>query len=327
MNGSTRRHVLAAALALPMAGVTPAFGQSDFPNRPLRLVVPFPPGGSTDTLARLIAQRLGDSLGQPVVIDNKPGAGGNIGMDAGAKAAPDGYTLFLSSTSTIAVNPTLYAKLPFDPEKDVAPVILLSYVPNILVVNSSFPAANVAELIAVLKANPGKYNFASPGSGNSSHLAAELFKSAAGVSMTHIPYKGDVPAITDLMAGQVQIMFMTSLVAATYLKDSRLRALAIAGPNRLASLPNVPTVAETGLTGFDASAWFGISTQSAVPPATVAKLNEALNKVLRLPEIKQRIEGTDMTVGGGTPQQYADLIARERVKWGDIVRRSGARVG
>lgn len=326
MKQPTRRQTLAAALALPLAHWAPAFAQADFPNRPLRLIVPFPPGGSTDTLARLVAQRLGDTLGQPVVIDNKPGAGGNIGMDLGAKAAPDGYTLFLTSTSTIAVNPTLYAKLPFDPDKDIAPVVLLSYVPNILVVNAAFPAHNVAELIALLKANPGKYNFASPGNGNSSHLAAEMFKSAAGVSMTHIPYKGDVPAITDLMAGQVQVMFMTSLVAATFLQDKRLRALAIAGPNRLASLPDVPTVAEAGLKGFDASAWFGISTQSAVPSAAVTRINDALNQVLQMPEIKQRIASADMIVGGGSPQQYAELIARERVKWGEIVRRSGARV-
>lgn len=326
MKNFPRRTMLAAALGLSVAGLPQAFAQSDFPNRPLRLIVPFPAGGSTDTLARLVAQRLGDALGQAVVIENKPGAGGNIGMDLGAKAAPDGYTLFLTSTSTIAVNPTLYAKLPFDPDKDVAPVILLSYVPNILVVNSAFPARNVAELIATLKANPGKYNFASPGNGNSSHLAAEMFKSMAGVDITHVPYKGDVPAITDLMAGQVQMMFMTSLVAATYLKDSRLRALAVAGPHRLASIPSIPTIAESGLPGFDASAWFGISTQSAVPKEVVGKINAALNRVLQLPEIRQRMDATDMTVGGGTPQQYGELIARERVKWGDAVRRSGARV-
>lgn len=312
--------ILGAMAALP------AFAQADFPNRPVRLIVPFPPGGSTDTLARLIAQRLGETLGQAVVIDNKPGAGGNIGMDLGAKAAPDGYTMFLTSTSTVAVNPTLYTRLPFDLDKDVAPVILVSYVPNILVVNSTFPATNMAELVALLKANPGKFNYASPGSGNSSHLAAEMFKSTAGVEVTHVPYKGDVPAITDLMAGQVQMMFMTSLVASTYLKDSRLRALAIAGPNRLASLPNVPTMADAGLRGFDASAWFGISTQSAVPAETVAKLNAALNKVIQMPDVRQRMQAADMTPGGGTPQEYGSLIARERVKWGDAVRRSGARV-
>lgn len=314
------------ALALGALTASAAFAQADFPSRTLRLIVPFPPGGSTDTLARLIAQRLGDTLGQSVVIDNKPGAGGNIGMDLGAKAVPDGYTIFLTSTSTIAVNPTLYAKLPFDPDKDVAPVILLSYVPNILVVNASLPARNIQELISLFKANPGKFNYASPGNGNSSHLAAELFKSIAGLEITHVPYKGDVPAITDLMAGQVQMMFMTSLVANTYLKDSRLRALAIAGPNRLASLPNVPTIADAGLRGFDASAWFGLSTQGSVPTDTVAKLNTALNKVLQMPEIRQRMEATDMTPGGGTPQDYGSLIARERIKWGEAVRRSGARV-
>ena len=314
------------ALALGALTASAAFAQADFPSRTLRLIVPFPPGGSTDTLARLIAQRLGDTLGQSVIIDNKPGAGGNIGMDLGAKAVPDGYTIFLTSTSTIAVNPTLYAKLSFDPDKDVAPVILLSYVPNILVVNASLPARNIQELISLFKANPGKFNYASPGNGNSSHLAAELFKSMAGLEITHVPYKGDVPAITDLMAGQVQMMFMTSLVASTYLKDSRLRALAIAGPNRLASLPNVPTVADAGLRGFDASAWFGLSTQGAVPTDTVAKLNAALNKVLQMPEVRQRMEATDMTPGGGTPQDYGSLIARERIKWGEVVRRSGARV-
>lgn len=325
MKNIQRRIFVAGALggALSMGA---AWAQSDFPSKPLRLIVPFPPGGSTDTLARLIAQRLGETLGQAVVIDNKPGAGGNIGMDLGAKSTPDGYTMFLSSTSTAAVNPSLYAKLPYDPDKDIAPLIVLSYVPNILVVNASFPAKNFQELIPLLKANPGKYNYASPGSGNSSHLAAELFKSMAGVEITHVPYKGDVPAITDLMGGQVQLMFMTSLVAATYLKDSRLRAIAIAGPNRLASLPNVPTITESGLRGFDASAWFGLSLPVGVPKDVTSKLNAALNKVLTMPDVRQRMEATDMTPGGGTPQDYADLITRERVKWGDVVRRSGARV-
>lgn len=326
MKNFSRRTMLAAAMATSIAAVPQAFGQADFPNRPLRLIVPFPPGGSTDTLARLVAQRLGQTLGQPVIVDNKPGAGGNIGMDLGAKAVPDGYTLLLTSTSTIAVNPALYTKLPFDPDKDIAPVILLSYVPNILVVNSAFPAKNISEFFAVLKANPGKYNFASPGNGNSSHLAAELFKSMAGVEITHVPYKGDVPAITDLMAGQVQVMFMTSLVATTYLKDSRLRALAVAGPQRLPSMMSLPTVAESGLHGFDASAWFGLSTQSAVPKEVLSKINAALNRVLQMPDVRQRMAANDMTPGGGTPQEYGDFIARERVKWGEVVKRSGARV-
>ncbi len=326
MSHFDRRAALASALGLTFSMALPAFAQGDFPSKPLKLIVPFPPGGSTDTLARLIAQRLSDDVGQPVVIDNKPGAGGNIGMGLGTKAPPDGYTLFLTSTSTIAINPTLYQKLPFDPDRDVAPVILLAYVPNILVVNSSFPAKNMSEFIAELKAHPGKYNFASPGSGNSSHLAAELFKSMAGVEITHVPYKGDVPAITDLMAGQVQIMFMTSLVASTYLKDSRLRALAVAGPQRLSSMASLPTIAESGLPGFDASAWFGLSTQSAVPKELVAKLNTAINGVLRSPEVRQRLETSAMTPGGGTPQEYGDFIGRERAKWGEVVKRSGAKI-
>lgn len=326
MSHFDRRTALASALGLTFSMALPAFAQGDFPNKSLKLIVPFPPGGSTDTLARLIAQRLSDNVGQPVVIDNKPGAGGNIGMGLGTKAPPDGYTLFLTSTSTIAINPTLYQKLPFDPDRDVAPVILLAYVSNILVVNSSFPARNMSEFIAELKANPGKYNFASPGSGNSSHLAAELFKSMAGVEITHVPYKGDVPAITDLMAGQVQIMFMTSLVASTYLKDSRLRALAVAGPQRLNSMASLPTIAESGLPGFDASAWFGLSTQGAVPKELVAKLNTALNGVLQSPEVRQRLEASAMTPGGGTPQEYGEFIGRERAKWGEVVKRSGAKI-
>jgi tripartite-type tricarboxylate transporter receptor subunit TctC len=321
-----RRSVLAACIGLAALASPVAFAQADYPNRPLRLIVPFPPGGSTDTIARLIAQKMSEQLNQAVVIDNKPGAGGNIGMDLGARAAPDGYTIFLTSTATVAVNPTLYSKLPFDPDKDIAPVILLAYVPNLLVVNSSFPASNVRELVAVLKANPGKYNFASPGSGNSSHLTSEMLKVMAGVEMTHVPYKGDVPALTDLIAGQVQMMFMTSLAAAPYVNEPRLRVIAVASPKRLPTMPALPTVAESGLPGFDGSAWFGLSTQAGVPKEIVARLNAAINRVLQLPEVRQRLESLSVTPAGGTPQEYGDFIVQERAKWGGLVRRSGAKV-
>jgi tripartite-type tricarboxylate transporter receptor subunit TctC len=322
---TTRRAVLGAGLGLIALPALHAQTAADFPNRPMRLIVPFPPGGSTDTIARLVAQKLSEQLGQPVVLDNKPGAGGNIGMDAGAKATPDGYTLFLTSTSTASVNPTLYARLPFDPDKDIQHVALLAYVPNLLVVNANFPAQTVRELITVLKANPGKYNYASPGAGNSSHLTMEMFKTMAGVEVTHVPYKGDVPAITDLIAGQVQMMFMTSLAAAAYLKDSRLRAMAVASPRRLGTMPNLPTVAEAGLADFDGSAWFGLSTQAAVPRDIVAKVNAATNRVMQLPDVRQRLEAMSVTPAGGTPQEYSDFVAKERKKWGEVVKRSGAK--
>jgi tripartite-type tricarboxylate transporter receptor subunit TctC len=315
-----------AAAALCLVAAAASAQVSDYPNRPLHLIVPYPPGGTTDVLARTIAQHLSEYMGQPVVVENRPGAGGNIGTNLAAKATPDGYTIVMTSTSTMAINPVLYQKLPFDPYKDLAPVALLTSVSNVLVVNPMVPAKTVNELVRLLKDNPDKYNFASPGNGNSSHLAAEMFKKAAGVSMTHVPYNGDMPAITDLIGGQVQLMFMTAGVAEPFVKDGRLRLLGVASPTRLPLMPDVPTISESGVPSFDANASQGIATQAAVPPAIINRLNAELNRALQAPDVRQRLAELRATPEGGSPQRYAAVIAAERVKWGKAVRDSGAHI-
>jgi len=297
-----------------------------YPNRPLRLIVPFPPGGSTDILARLVAERLSVDLGQTVVVENKAGAGGNIGMDAAAKAPADGYTLVIGSTNTFAVNPSLYKQLPYDSVKDFTPIVALAYVANVLVVNPSVPAHNTQELIGLLRKSPDKYNFASPGNGNSSHLAGELFKMQADVKMTHVPYKGDMPAIADLIGGQVQVMFATAGVILPQIRAGKVRPLGIAGPHRLAALPDVPAISESGLPGFDASAWFGISTQAAVPKDIVARLNQSINRIIQSAEFRAQLDKLSATPGGGSAQDYGVFVAAEREKWAKVVKAAGVQV-
>ncbi|MSP96184.1 MAG: tripartite tricarboxylate transporter substrate binding protein [Betaproteobacteria bacterium] len=314
-----------AALALFAAPSTPVHAQA-YPNHPLKLIVPFPPGGATDTLARSIAQKLTDSLGQPVVIDNRPGAGGNIGLEAAVRAPADGHTLVMVATATMAINPTLYRNLSFDAGRDLAPVSFIAYVPNILVVNPAVPASNLAELIAYLKANPGKLNFASPGSGNSSHLAGEMFKQRAGVDIAHVPYKGDAPAFTDLIGGQVQMMFAIMVTAAPHIKAGRLRPIALAGVQRASNLPDVPTLSESGLPGFDAGAWFGVATTAGTPRDAIDRLNAEINKVLQLTEIQERLAPLGATPTRMTVEQFTTLVKDEREKWGKLIRDSGAKV-
>src|SRR5438034_5972010 len=254
---------LAAALLVVAAPV--ALGQVAYPTKPVRLVVPFPAGGTTDLLARAAAQKLSEAWGQQVIVDNRPGAAGNIGAELVAKAAPDGYTLLMGTVGTHAINASLYAKMPYDHVKDFAPVILVAGVPNVLVVNPSLPVHSVQELIAYAKANPGKLNFASSGSGTSIHLSGELFKVMTGVQMTHVPYKGSAPALQDLLGGQVQLMFDNLPPSLPQIKAGRLRALAVTSATRAPALPDVPTVAEAGLPGFEASSWFGVLAPAGTP--------------------------------------------------------------
>src|SRR5438552_13835540 len=256
----------AALAALRTVCVSGASAQT-YPTRPIRLVVPFPAGGTTDILAREVGQRLSMTLGQPVVIDNRPGAAGNIGADLVAKSAPDGYTLLMGTVGTHAINASLYAKMPYDHVKDFAPIILVAGVPNVLVVNPSLPVNSVQELIAYAKANPGKLNFASSGPGTSIHLSGELFKVMAGVQMTHVPYKGSAPALQDLLGGQVQLMFDNLPPSLPHIKAGKLRALAVTSVARSPALPDVPTIAESGLPGFEASSWFGILVPAGTPSA------------------------------------------------------------
>jgi tripartite-type tricarboxylate transporter receptor subunit TctC len=324
MIASLQRWMLGVLLAA-MAAI--AFAQAPaYPTKPIRLVVPFPAGGTTDILARAAAQKLTEAWGQPVVVDNRPGAGGNIGSELVAKAAPDGYTLEMGTVGTHAINASLYAKMPYDHVKDFVPVILVAGVPNVLVVHPSVPVNSVAELIAYAKANPGKLNFASSGSGTSIHLSGELFKVMSGVQMTHVPYKGSAPAVQDLLGGQVQLMFDNLPSALPHIKAGKLRALAVTSAQRAPVLPDVPTIAEAGLPGFEASSWFGVLAPAGTSPAIVAKLNAEIAKWLASPEAKEKLQGQGANVAGGPPEEFTKHIAAETAKWAKVVKESGAKV-
>jgi len=323
------RHALIAAILAPAAlAVSPiAAAQAPaYPTKPIRIVVPFPPGGATDILARDVAQKLTDAWGQSVIVDNRPGAGGNIGSELVAKSAPDGYTLEMGTVGTHAINASLYAKMPYDNVKDFAPIILVAGVPNVLEVNPSLPVNSVTELIAYAKANPGKLNFASSGNGTSIHLSGELFKVMAGVEMTHVPYKGSAPALQDLIAGQVQLMFDNLPPSLPQIKAGKLRALAVTSAARAPALPDVPTVAEAGLPGFEASSWFGLLAPAGTPPAIVAKINAEVGKWLATPEAKENLAKQGANAAGGTPEDFAKHIAAETAKWAKVVKASGAKV-
>lgn len=322
MNAVTAILAMMAMIATPMAQGQPAGG---YPVKPIRLVVPFPPGGATDILARAVGQRWSEVLGQQVIVDNRPGAGGNIGSELVAHAAPDGYTLLMGTVGTHAINPSLYAKMPYDHVKDFAPVVLVAGVPNVLVVHPSVPAQNVNELIAYGKANPGKLNFASSGSGTSIHLAGELFKVMTAVQMTHVPYKGSAPAIQDLLGGQVQLMFDNLPSALPQIKAGKLRALAVTSVARSPALPDTPTVAESGLPGFEASSWFGVLSPAGTPPAIITRLNAEAVKWLATPEAQEKMRNLGANAAGGTPADFAAHIRAETLKWARVVKESGAK--
>ena len=314
------RHALLAvalALAAPIC--------SAFPDKPVRFVIGFTPGGPSDILARALGQKLAERWGQQVVIENRPGAGGNLAAEAVAKSAPDGYTWLLGNNSILATNHALYRKLPYDPVKDFAPVALVAVQPNILVVHPEVPAKSVTELVQLAKQNPGKLNYASSGAGAAAHLAGELFKTMAGVDIVHVPYKGAQPALTDLIAGQVQLMFATSASVIPYVKAGRLRALAVTTAQRSPSVPELPTVSEAGLAGFEATTWHGVVVPAAAPAPLVQKLNQDINAALKDKELSERLAGLGAEVLTGTPRDFADYIAREIPKWTKVVRDSGAK--
>lgn len=316
-------------LLLPLmlfATPSPAQQAGGYPAKPIRIVVPFPPAGATDILARAIGVELQKAFGQPVVIENKPGAGGNTGADMVAKSAPDGYTLLMGTVGTHGINVSLYSKMPYDAVKDFEPITVVAGVPNLLVVHPSVNARSVRELTALAKAQPGKLNVASSGNGTSIHMAAELFKMMAGVDILHVPYKGSAPAVTDLLGGQVQMMFDNLPVSLPHAKAGKLRALAVTSLTRSAALPDVPTMHEEGLTGFDATSWFGLLAPAGTPKDIVAKLNAASVKALASPDMRERLAGQGADPVGNTPEQFAAFIKAEIEKWAKIVKASGARV-
>jgi tripartite-type tricarboxylate transporter receptor subunit TctC len=296
-----------------------------FPSKPLRLVVPFPPGGSADVLARVVGARLSAALGQPVIVDNKPGAGGILGADFVAKAPADGHTLLFANTN-IAINPSLYKSLPYDTATAFAPVILMVNVPNLLLVAENVKANSVAELIALAKADPHALNYASAGNGTFPHLAIELFKLEAGVSITHVPYKGAAPALNALLAKDVQVLSNDLLTAVPHVKAGKVRALAITGRTRSPVMPDVPTMAEAGLPNYAAVGWQGIMVPAGTPPATIARLNTEINKVLADPELRSNLTSQGLEVVGGTPQQFGDFVRRDTERWRLAVEASGAKV-
>ena len=301
--------------------------QAPYPNHPVRIVVPFPAGGTTDILARATAQKLTETLGQPFVVENRPGAAGNIGAEIVAKSPPDGYTMLMGTVGTHAINASLYEKMPYDHVKDFVPVVLVAGVPNVLVVHPSVPAKSVQELIAYAKANPGKLNFASSGSGTSIHLSGELFKTMTGVSMQHVPYKGSAPALADLTGGQVQLMFDNLPSALPLIKAGKLRALAVTSLARASALPDVPTVAESGLPGFEASSWFGLLAPAGTPKDVITKVNAEVAKWLATPEAKEKLAAQGAIVASGlTPDDFTRHIASETTKWQKVVKDSGAKV-
>lgn len=312
-----------AAGAVLACAATVATAQT-YPSRPLKFIVPFPAGGISDTLARSLANHMSKTMGQPVVVENKAGAGGNLGLGAAVQAPPDGYTVVLGATSTVSVGPYLFKNLSFDARKDLAPVAMVGTIPNVLVINKNVPASNLKELVAWLKANPGKVNFASPGSGNSSHLAGEMFKQRVGVDIKHIPYKGDVPAITDLIGGQTQMMFATVGTALAHIQAGNLKPLAIAGPSRSTALPQVPTIGEEGIANFDTDAWFGVFAHAATPAPRIERLNLAINAALNDPEINSKLSGLGLRPVNMTVPVFTTYVKRESEKWGELVKTSGA---
>lgn len=315
-----RRSLVALMLALPATAVM----AQAFPNKPIRLICPFPPGGAVDIASRAIAAEMSKTLGQPVSVENKPGAGGNIGGVEVARAAPDGYTMLMTTSGIHAINPVLYKKMPFDPNKDLAPVSALVSLANVLVVHPSVKANSVSELLALAKAAPGKLSYASSGSGTSIHMSAEMFKHLTGVDMVHVPYKGSAPALTDLMGGQVQLMFDNIPSALPHIKAGKLRALATTGPRRDPALPDLPTVAETGVSGYEAGVWFGLAVPVGTPPEIIAKLNAEAVKGTRSPDFVKRMNELGYQVIGSGADTMAAMLRGEIARWTPVVKASGA---
>jgi tripartite-type tricarboxylate transporter receptor subunit TctC len=306
--------------------VSALFAQAqNYPAKPIRFVVPYPAGGPLDTVARLLGQKVSESVKQPVIVDNKPGAGGNIGADAVAKSPPDGYTILMGAVATHAINPTLYAAIPYDAVKDFIPVTQVASTPNVLVVNPSIPANNVREFIAYAKANPGKLNFGSGSTGSAGHLAGELFKTMAGVDMTHVPYKGAAPAMNDLIGGQIQLMFDNLASSLGQVRAGRVKALAVTTAKRTPLAPELPTIAESGLPGFDINTWFGIFVPAGTPREIVDRLHDQFAHALASPDVREKMLSLGAEPVGNRPEEFAAYIRAEADKYARVIRASGAK--
>ena len=306
-------------------GLTNSFAQSlpgDYPAKAINMVIPFPPGGPTDVTGRVLAEKLTLALGQSVVVDNKPGASGNIAAQLVARAPADGYTIFFTTGGTQAINPFLYKNIGYDPVKDFEPVVWVTISPNIIVVNPDFPAKNLQELIDMAKAKPGFYSSAAPGQGSTPHMAGELFKRQAGINMTHIPYKGSGPALNDVMGGHVQIMFDGIPSSLPLVRSGKLRALAVTSKNRSASAPDIPTVSET-IPGFEATGWFAIYVPAKTPKEIILKLNQEVNRILEMPDVKKRYADLGADVVGGSPEKLREQVQKESIKWSELIRVNG----
>jgi tripartite-type tricarboxylate transporter receptor subunit TctC len=316
---------LAAMLAL--AAVAPQSAQAQaYPTKPVRLVVPYAPGGATDIIARAAAIELGKTLGQPVIVENRAGAGGNVGSEMVAKSAPDGYTMLMSASSLHGITPFLYTKLNYDPNKDLVPVIVFASFANVLVLHPGVKANSVQELVALAKSQPGKMTCASSGSGSTIHMSCEMFKQMLGLDIIHVPYKGSGPAVSDLMGGQVNMMFDNIPSAISHIRSGKLRALATTGPKRAATLPDLPTVAEAGVPGYESTAWFGLAMPAGTPKAIIDRMNAEGQKAAKAPDFIKRMTDLGYEIVGGTPEQMAAMIQDEIKRWGPIVKASGAKV-
>ncbi len=314
--------MLAAVFAASLLA-SPAWSQA-YPVKPVRFIVPWPTGGGTDVFARAIGQKLTDSLGQPFIVDNRPGAACNIGAELAAKSPPDGYTIIIA-TVTLATNPSMYAKLGFDPLKDLAPITLVAGVPHLLVVNPSLPVKSVKELIALAKSKPAQLNYASAGNGSPFHIAAELFKNLAGVDIVHVPYKGGGPAVTDVVGGQVHMTFANLVAVLPQVRAGRLRALGITSAKRSQAAPEIPTIAESGLPGYDFTSWFGVLAPADTPKEIITKLNTEIVKILNTPELKDRLSKDGADLVAGTSEEFASYLKAETAKWARVIKAAGIR--
>lgn len=319
---NTRRLLVLLAVATACTG---SFAQA-WPAKPIRLVVPFPAGGGTDIIGREVAQKITESTQWPFIVDNKPGSGGNIGIDNVAKSPADGYSLVLGQTSNLAINPSLYSKLPYDPVKDLAPISLVASAPLTLVVSATSPYKTLADLVAAARAQPGSINFATSGNGTVAHLATEMFQKAAGVKLTHIPYKGATQGINDVIGGQVQVYVSSIPTLIGHIKSGKMRALAVTSARRVDDLPQVPTVAESGYKGFEAVTWFGVLGPANLPKDIAARLNTEINKALQSPDLQKKLSDQGADVAGSTPEAFGKLVRDDMVRWGKVVKDSGARI-